>query len=55
MLDTLSSLSASQLGGALEGEDSSLIESELIKMSSQRAKPESLEGATIAENNSSKP
>jgi hypothetical protein len=55
MLDTLSSLSASQLGGALEGEDSSVIESELIKMSSQRAKPESLEGATIAENPSPKP
>ena len=48
MLDTLASLSASQLGGALEGEDSATIVSELISMSSQRAKPDSLEGATIA-------
>ena len=34
LLNTLTSLSASQLGGAVEGEDSSDIDSPLIKMSS---------------------
>jgi hypothetical protein len=48
LLNTLTSLSASQLGGAVEGEDSSDIDSPLIKMSSKRSSAESLNGAVIA-------
>jgi len=48
LLDTLSGLSASQLGGAVEGEDSAAVDSPLIKMSSKRSSPDALNGATIA-------
>ena len=48
LLKTLASLSESQLGGAVEGEDSATISSPLIKMASKRSSAVALNGAVVA-------
>jgi len=48
LLDTLTSLSESQLEGAVQGEDSAAIDTPLIKMQSKRSAPDSLDDADIA-------
>jgi hypothetical protein len=48
LMSTLSSLSASQLGAAVAGQDSAKIESEFIAMSSSRLNPGDLDGASFS-------